>query len=67
MSRSALLRNSGMKWEEGRGPGPIRAVDPRPDVVTIQGTFCHEPGDVLQSIRAHNGALARVRSAFVIN
>jgi hypothetical protein len=32
-----------------------------------QGTFCHEPGDVLQRTGAQNGALARVRSAFVIN
>jgi hypothetical protein len=32
-----------------------------------QGTFCHEPVDALQRTRAQNGALARVRSAFVIN
>ena len=44
----------GPKWQEGRGPGPIRTMDPRLDVVTIQGTFCHEPGDVLQSTRAQS-------------
>jgi hypothetical protein len=33
-------------------------------VAINQGTFCHELGDVLQSTRAQNGALARVRSAF---
>jgi hypothetical protein len=28
-------------------------------VAINQGTFCHEPGDVLQSTRARNAALAR--------
>jgi hypothetical protein len=36
-------------------------------VAINQGAFCHEPGDVLQRTGAQNGALARVRSAFVIN